>query len=91
MMIRLLPALKGIIGLTPARTNDTVAEDARSLIAALGSGAYEVARTRGREERLAKLVDKNRPIGHWHKVRREIARRTGKVIGADSASGYPDV
>jgi hypothetical protein len=81
MMFSLVPKTKkgGIVG-----------TDADALIASYGDAAYDEARTRGREERLAKVIDGNRPPGHWQKVRREIAKRTGKQIGADSGSRYPD-
>jgi hypothetical protein len=89
----MLPALKKIFGLPPARkrqSGNIVAADAVALVAAFGDGAYEEARTRGREERRRSTIDANRPFGHWDKVKREIARHTGKEIGADSASRYPD-
>jgi hypothetical protein len=69
---------------------DLIAADADSLIALHDEGAYDAARKRAREERLGKVVDANRPPGHWDKVRREIAKRTGREIGADAASRYPD-
>jgi hypothetical protein len=72
------------------QTGDIVAQDTDVLMEAHGSGAYEEARTRARKARLGSVIDSNRPAGHWDKVRREIAKRTGKEIGADSASRYPN-
>jgi len=51
--------------------------NAEALIAAYGDGAYEQARTRARDQRRGEVIDGNRPEGHWDRVRREIARRTG--------------
>lgn len=65
-----------------------VAADAQALIAAHGDDAYEQTRTRGREERAGSVIDGNRPRGHWDRVRREIARRTGKQTGRDTATRY---
>jgi len=44
--------------------------------------------TRARDERLAQVIDANRLRGHWDKVRREIAGRTGRQIGVDTATRY---
>lgn len=71
------------------QAGDIVALDAAALMQSHGDGAYEEARTRAREERLRQVIDGNRLAGHWDKVRLEIAKRTGKQIGADSASRYP--
>ena len=65
-----------------------VAEDAAALIAACGEGAYQEARSRAREERLGTVIDANRPPGHWDRVRREIARMTGRQTGPDTATRY---
>lgn len=72
------------------QAGDIVALDAAALTHSHGNGAYEEARTRAREERQAKVIDGNRPPGHWDKVRLEIAKRTGRKIGTDTASRYPD-
>lgn len=64
--------------------------DVNSLLQAFGNGAYDEARTRAREARLGKVVDGNRPDGHWDKVRREIARRTGREVGLDTATRYTE-
>jgi hypothetical protein len=45
---------------------------------------------RAREERLGHVIDGNRPLGHWDRVRREIARRTGRQARADTATRYLD-
>lgn len=70
------------------RSSGLVAEDAGALIDAFGASAYEQARTRAREARLGKMIDANRPRGHWDKVRSEIARRTGRIVGVDTATRY---
>jgi hypothetical protein len=67
---------------------DLIDADADALIAAYGDGAYEQARTRARQERTGEVADSNRLRGHWDKVRREIARRTGRQAGADTATRY---
>lgn len=77
--------------LATRRTDQNIVrDDADALAARYGGGAYEEARTRAREERLKKFIDGNRPRGHWDKVRREIARRTGKEIGLDTATRRPN-
>ena len=63
-----------------------VRDDADALMAGFGRAAYDEARSRAREERLGKVIGGNRPRGHWDKVRREIAKRTGMEIGLDSAT-----
>ena len=63
-----------------------VLRDAAILLTAFGARAYEEARTRAREARLAE------PSGtdarHWEKVRTEIARRLGRGQGVDTATRY---
>jgi hypothetical protein len=34
------------------------------------------------------MIDANRPPSHWDKVRSEIARRTGRIVGVDTATRY---
>jgi hypothetical protein len=80
MMKMSLPAL--------AQSRNLVVADADALISAFADRAYDEARTRARDERLAKVIDANRPRGHWDKVRKEIAKRTGKQIGIDTATRY---
>jgi hypothetical protein len=65
-----------------------VAEDAAALIAAYGESAYGQARTWARDARLGRVVDGNRPRGHWDSVRREIARITGRQNSVDTAIRY---
>jgi hypothetical protein len=67
-----------------------VASDVNSLLRSFGDSAYDEARTRAREARLGKVFDGNRPNGHWDKVRREIARRTGRQVGLDTATRYTE-
>ena len=64
--------------------------DAEALIAAYGDSAYEQTRTRARDQRRGAVIDSNRPEGHWDRVRREIARRTGRQGGIDTATRYLD-
>jgi hypothetical protein len=78
-MVKLLALLRRM----PA---DIVAQDADALMRAYGTGAYGEARTRARSARQGRVIDSNRSKGHWDKVRLEIARRTGKEIGADGAT-----
>lgn len=68
---------------------DLVEDDAVALIASVGASAYDEARTKAREERSRRVIDSYRPAGHWDKIRREIARRTGRQIGTDTATRYP--
>jgi hypothetical protein len=67
-------------------SSSAVAQDADDLLTSFGEQAYEVARTRAREARLGDVIDGNRTAGHWDRVRREVARRTGRAVGLDSAS-----
>jgi hypothetical protein len=62
--------------------------DATALIQTYGADAYEEARTRARQERAGDAPGEARPRGHWDAVRREIARRTGREVGADTATRY---
>ena len=71
-----------------AAAHDATSADADRLIEALGNGAYEEACTRAREQRLGKVIETNRPNGHWDRVRKEIARRTGRKTNVDSATRY---
>jgi hypothetical protein len=80
-----------IIGLLPGSgsgSGDLVALDANDLIRSFGDLAYEEARTRAREESLGWVLNLNRPIGHWDRVRREIARLTRKSVGLDTATRF---
>lgn len=65
-----------------------IQRDADALIDAFGPGAYDEARTRARDARLGRILDGNRPAGHWDKVRMEIARQTGRQVGVDPATRY---
>lgn len=81
--------LSEILRMPLGRSASLIAQDAAALIKGYGAGAYEEARTRARDQRLANVIDGNRPKGHWDKVRLEIARLTKKEIGSDSASRRP--
>jgi hypothetical protein len=65
-----------------------VERDAEALIASCRPCAYDEARTCARDARLGRVLDGNRPVGHWDKVRREIARLTGRQVGMDTATRY---
>ena len=65
-----------------------VEADALLLIENYGDAAYQIARQRAAGARRG-VVDGNRPVGHWHDVRREIARRTGRD-GRDTATRMID-
>jgi hypothetical protein len=69
---------------------NVVDSDVNALLQSYGDGAYDEARTRAREARLGRVMDGNRPAGHWDKVRREIARRTGRQVGLDTATRYTE-
>ena len=66
---------------------DQAAADADALIAQHGEAAYGEARERARQSRQGKIVDGNRPEGHWDRVRRIIGRKTGRD-GVDTATRY---
>ena len=63
-----------------------VERDARALLEALGPAAYYEARARAHDEREGKLVDVDKPAGHWSRVRRRLAVLTGKDRDTDSAT-----
>lgn len=65
-----------------------VARGVAELMSAFRGGVYEEARTRARQAQLGQVIDGNRPRGHWDKVRREIARRTGREPPLDTATRY---
>jgi hypothetical protein len=65
-----------------------IQQDAAALITAYAQSAYDEARTRAREARLGRVIDGNRPAGHWDRVRMEIARQTGRQVGMDTATRY---
>jgi hypothetical protein len=67
-----------------------VESDVVALIQSFGDAAYDEARTRARDARLGRVVDGNRPNGHWDKVRREIGRRTGRQGGLGTATRYTE-
>ena len=71
------PAIKGLVEF-----------DALALMRDHGEAAYHVARQKAGDARRS-VVDGDRPAGHWHDVRREIARRTGRE-GRDTATKMAD-
>jgi hypothetical protein len=52
-------------------------------MALFGDGAYSAALARARHE-----DENNRDPSHWFALRQEIARRTGQVVGLDTATRY---
>lgn len=80
--------MKLLLILRKRRAPDFIQDDAVALIASFGACAYDQARTRARDVRLGRIIDGNRVVGHWDKVRREIARRMGRQVGVDTATRY---
>jgi len=68
--------LLALWGAGSSRVSDAVLRDAAILIDVFGPAAYDEARTRARDARLSKIIDGNRPPGHWDNVRKELGRRT---------------
>jgi hypothetical protein len=74
--------------LTRNRTRSKqAAADAAALIAQFGASAYGEARRRAREASQDEVIDGNRPLGHWDRVRRVIGRKIGRD-GFDTATRY---
>lgn len=63
------------------------ADDAFTLIAEFGDGAYDVARHRALAERRGKMIDAGREAGHWDQARAEIGHRTNRQR-TDTATPY---
>jgi len=61
--------------------------DADALIERYGDAAYAHARERAHQTRYGKIVDGNRPDGHWDRVRQIIGRKT-KRDHIDTATRY---
>lgn len=66
-----------------------VAAYVADMIARFGDQAYYVARDRDRDERKGVVVDAARPGRHWSAVKAEIAKVTGRKVGLDTATRYP--
>jgi hypothetical protein len=64
-----------------------VEADADDLMKGFGDEAYDVARTRAREQDQGVILDANRPPDHWRKVGAVIAKRIGRVY-QDTATKY---
>jgi len=68
-------------------TIELAREEAEQLTATFGpSRAYEIARTRTREQMLGRQF--NRPKAHWSRVKREIATLTNRSPVLDTATRY---
>lgn len=65
------------------------AADADALIAQYGEAAYSYAREYAHQARQGKIIDANRPDGHWHRVRQVIGRKTNRQR-LDTATRYLD-
>lgn len=61
--------------------------DAADLMSRFGDGAYTEARQRAREERDGKVIEGNRPEGHWDRVRARVGRTTRRDT-VDTATRY---
>ena len=61
--------------------------DALMLIERFGENAYGEARRRVIESRQDRIVDGNRPGGHWNRVRLIVGRKTRRD-GLDTATRY---
>lgn len=61
--------------------------DASELISRYGDSAYEEARTRARDDRTGRVIDNDRPPGHWDKVRAALARELRRAH-TDTATRY---
>lgn len=68
------------------RQRELVEHDAHVLIGRHGAAAYYSARKLADDERNGRLVEIDRPLGHWSKVRRRIGTLTGLSGRTDSAT-----
>lgn len=66
------------------RQGALVEHDAQALMGRHGSSAYYSARQLADDERQGRLVEIDRPSGHWSKVRRRIGALTGLKGRTDS-------
>lgn len=70
-----------------ARKPDPLVEaDARALIESHGIRAYGVAGWRAYQIQQGRVIDDSRPEGHWHAVKRHVAKLTGHQMGLDNAT-----
>ncbi len=65
-----------------------IAGDAAALIERFGASAYAEARAWVIAELNYKVVDSDRPAGHWARVRAEVFRRTKHQAKSDTATRY---
>lgn len=68
------------------RQRELVEHDAHTLMGRHGASAYYSARKLADDERNGRLVEINRPLGHWSRVRRRIGTLTGLSGRTDSAT-----
>lgn len=68
------------------RQRALVEQDARALMSREGASAYYSSRKLAEDERRGRLVEIDRPTGHWAKVRRRIGQLTGLNLRTDSAT-----
>lgn len=64
--------------------------DAAAMIAEFGDSAYTEARRWVIAELNHKVIDADRPAGHWGRVRAEVRRRIGHREKSDTATRYLD-
>jgi hypothetical protein len=65
-----------------------IEKDADDLMARYGNQAYSEASIRDRERQV--VVDGNRPVDHWYRVRLVIAERMGLAIGLNGYEQFSD-
>lgn len=70
------------------RERELIDNDATAFIERFGEAAYDRARDWVIGELAYKVVDQDRPAGHWQKVRAEIRRRIGATPKTDTATRY---
>lgn len=62
--------------------------DAAAMIEEFGPAAYTEARRWVIAELNHKVIDADRPPGHWARVRAEVRRRIGSPAKSDTATRY---
>lgn len=77
-----LAAYRGLL----RRQRELVEHDAHVLMGRHGAAAFYSARKLADDERQGRLVEIDRPLGHWSRVRRRIGTLTGLSGRIDSAT-----
>jgi hypothetical protein len=65
-----------------------VESDAATMIETFGESAYLEARRWVIAELAHKVIDGDRPAGHWARVRAEVGKRIKHVFKSDTATRY---